>query len=120
MNVDIIEVRDDGQVLIRALGAVLLGMWLGDVPALLGRCFAELELPEVAWSAVKVAGCGTMGIVPGVVRGELVDYDYDGVGTLRCDGVDVLVEIEGEPPLGIVGKTIEFEVPSVEVYPYDV
>ena len=121
MTVDVTEVRPGGEVLLSALGTILVGVWRGDVEAAVGRWFAELELAAIRWSDVHVlTGSSEHGPIPaGTVRAEVIDYDYDGVATLRCEGVDVMVEIDGEPVLGVVGSNIEFAAPKVEVYPYD-
>jgi len=102
-----------------------VGRWMGSPPSQ-GEWSVELELPTVPWSRISVVdkAVGISVADPARCAVSLVALveacSSDGVVALRLgDGV-TLVDTEGEPALGVVGKTIEFEAAGVRLFPYNI
>jgi hypothetical protein len=126
MRVEVLRIDERSRMLtIAALGSVFQASWHGEWPAALGVLFGEVELSLIDWSEVELQGDGAgrheydCPTGTNVVQAIVEDYGYDGVVRLRVGDEYVLVDSIGEPPLGIVGRTIRFRTNSAEVYPYD-
>jgi hypothetical protein len=119
MIVHVLAIRDPTTVLLSALGTTMVGLWRGDAAPALGPLSAELEFASRRWSDVRVVGPCTPSTRRGEVEAIVLDYDYDGVATLASEEAQLMLELDDDPPLGVVGRTIRFEPGVVEVFPYD-
>ncbi|MCP3877280.1 MAG: hypothetical protein GY701_02630 [Sulfitobacter sp.] len=123
MRIVVTQVDRDGLVVFSCAEGEGVGLWKGSPPAE-GERIVEIEVPTVSWSDIRVAdqAVGISVADPGQRAVEIValldDYSSDGVATLRLGGEVMLVDTMGEPPLNIVGRTIEFECSGLALYPY--
>lgn len=113
--------HEGGFVAVAGIGFHGSATWLGPAETAGAQVDVELQIrDEVDWKdviVVSAAGEHADRDVGLVVRGVVDDVDQYGVLTLRvADGV-VLIDTRGEPPLGVVGRTVRFAVRDVEIVP---
>lgn len=105
-----------------ALGALHL-VWEGEALPELGWHDVELDVPAILEWGREIGPAGDVGDAggtdaPGLV-GQLLSFDEAGMAEIRVKDGLLLVETLGEPPLGIVGQTVEVHAPSLHAHPYD-
>jgi hypothetical protein len=99
-------------------GRSVSATWRGvEVPAVGQSCDVELDVPsELAWgTSLRLVGeqheAQALGGVVEDVEGDVV--------TLRVGSTPVLLDVAGDPPLGVVGMSVSV-IAAVEVYPTEV
>ena len=114
--------QEGAVVVVRGTGFRGTALWRGEALEAGAQIDAELQVrDEVHWESIVVMNEGspiTSGNdAGGVLQGLVEDVDKDGVLVLRCPDEIVFVETTGNPPLGIVGRAVHFEVRDVELVP---
>jgi hypothetical protein len=97
--------------------------WEGELPDP-GTYDVELEVPDAlewgrrAWPAADAPEpTGEQGVQR--LHGVLRDLDELGVATLELGPTTLLVDTEGDPPLGTVDQAVVLDVVSLQAYPYE-
>jgi hypothetical protein len=102
------------------------GTWVGASPGLKQDYEVELDAPGVVpWDMINVAGPNGTPILlerpDGLVSltGRVDDIDEDLVLQLWLGETSVMIDTEGEPPLGIVGRFVDVVVEDLVLFPVD-
>jgi hypothetical protein len=109
---------------VRTAHGDLTGSWKGRDPVEAGA-EVDVELSTSRpyhWTEIRRVPDGAAGFRitdDGHVEviGEVVDYDQYDVITLRAGGALLLIDTEGDAPLGITGTTVRVIVDDLRIYP---
>jgi hypothetical protein len=102
------------------------GMWVGAGPVESAEYFVEVDLSEpIDWASISTTTRVSM-IEPEVevgrvrIVGVVEDVDDELVVQLRVgDHLRLLLDTLGDPPLGIVGESIELRQVELTIFPMD-
>jgi hypothetical protein len=125
MQVEVVEVAGDGRVVVKGPYGTFTAGWDGEPPEPGSRHDVELDVGGVAlWGDdIEVADSGVNELADdgSVVRvaGRIVDFGADDVLVLDAGGVPVMVDTDGDPPLGIIDRHAVLRAREVTLYPYD-
>jgi hypothetical protein len=125
MQVEIVDIVDGDRVVVKSPYGALTGRWQGDMPSVGWQQAVEVDvdgvvlwgqdirLSDVAVNELKDEG-------PFVrVSGRVTEFGADDVVVLDLGGTVLMVDTDGDPPLGIVDRYVTIQARAVTLYPYD-
>ncbi|MET9415955.1 hypothetical protein ABZY03_17590 [Streptomyces klenkii] len=129
MNIEVVAVIDDSAGLVSFTSPVgsAWGTWRGSESPEPGRYHVELEIEAEPYPWVpsasgppRVEGTGTDGTRQIRITGVVASMDDDSVMSLRVGSDIVLVEFPDGSAAPCPGRTVEFTVAGIGIYPYAV
>ncbi|HEY8544139.1 MAG TPA: hypothetical protein VIL36_03795 [Acidimicrobiales bacterium] len=126
MQVEVIEVLDDGRVTVRSAVGTFTAGWDGDRPPVGSREAVELDVGGVAlWGEdVRLVDDGSSSRIEddgSDIRlcGRIVEFGADDVLVVDVGGSPVMLDTDGDPPLGVTGRYVAVRARDVTLYPYN-
>jgi len=126
VQIEILERLPDRRVKVRSVYGTFSAGWTGEPP----------EVGSSRWTEVNVDGIAVWGedilVGDGVVRelvddgdcvrisGFVEDFGADDVLVLTLDGSPVMIDTDGDPPLGVTGRYATVQARDVTLFPYEV
>lgn len=125
MEVQVLEHLADGRVRVRSSYGTFAARWHGDLPQIGSQQRVEVDVHGVALWGEDI-GFRDAGIREVVDDGDRVrisglvsDFGADDVVVLTLNGSPVMIDTDGEPPIGVVGRYVAVRVSNVTLYPYE-
>jgi len=99
MQVEVVGRTDDGLVTVKSTYGTFSAQWQDDEPEVGSSHWVELDV-------VRVSGLVT-------------DFGADDVLIVDLDGSHLMIDTDGDPPLGVVGRYVTVRARDVRLFPYD-
>jgi hypothetical protein len=126
MQVEIVGGDGQGAVKVDCGGGGFTARWHGELPAVGSTHHVELDVGGVAtWGTDIYFIDDTVGSVADgdgclLVSGLVTELGSDDVLVMDVGGTVVMIDTEGDPPLGVIGRHVTVQARDVTLYPYDI
>lgn len=116
---------DDGLVTVRSAYGRFTGRWQGDEQPTAGSShWVEVDVDDVpVWGDdIRLLDAPTSELADdtGSVRvsGLVAEFGVDDVLVVDLNGSHLMIDTDGDPPLGVVGRYVTLQARDVSLFPY--
>ncbi|PZS09246.1 MAG: hypothetical protein DLM55_06790 [Acidimicrobiales bacterium] len=116
----------NGRLRVKSAYGFFTADWHGEKPSLGTSHSVEIDVNDLLlWGRdLRVADTPAQEIADDEdmvrISGRIESFDSDDVLTLLVDNSLIMVETEGDPPLGAIGRYATLRSAKITLYPYDV
>ena len=126
MQVEVVGRTGDGLVTVKSAYGTFSGWWRGDDQPEPGSShWVEVDIDDVVvWGDdIRLLDVPTFEVADdtGFVRvaGLVTDFDTNDVVVVDLNGSQLIIDTDGHPPLGVVGRHVAVRAHDVSLFPYD-